>query len=832
MFYKNPNAPVEQRVNDLPKRMTLDDKIAQMSMTLLNVIKLKKFRRRLEFQKNGIIMKNLKILLTVIIVLIICNFESNAQSQVIANSSFGEDYVSKLQIILCHPDDPLVVFAAEELQRYVRQLFEFQPSLFRGETGGNAATTILLGAEIDESLSEQGYMIRRIQHDGKPAMLITGGSARAILWAVYEVISNWGVHFLVQGDVFPEKAGSFHLPDLDIKREPVFPCREFRVVNDIPNTTVLWSLGQHKKLFDQLVKLRFTGIYIQTYPHQPWAHYEFQGIERDRGDLCYGWKHRIHEGTIGRELFGNVAYHTNPVFQGAETYEERLLCGQRFMRGIIAAAHERGLEVTFVHHLSDLPEEFIAKLPELSDAAGVVLPDEGISQEKFSRHGLTSIGGNPEAMRYCSPLNPVFVDLVETAFVAHIQAYPNAEKYGLTESEFPPGGAGVKACWDALDAKYNLEEKFSLEEILEKARKQFFYAEGRALAQAQGAIQTLRLLDILINERNVLQYATNPRAKIRGTFFSEHIQPLVEYVLPQEKFEFMSIVDYLPARVAERMHTLEFVKNGKTDVVMITTIEDDNVGFLPQLVTPSLHKTVQKMSEYGLQGFCFRQFDIAQHEPSMAYMIESAWDASIMPEDSYRRYALGVAGEKAVEDLLAAFHDVEDLTEVSNAMLGVAFLWPDLYKKYWQPGTKSDPGWQGYITQLVPIEDRLRMALSKSAQKGKHLVENYLNFIVFARQYVQALDLIRQARLAYDVAMEKRKTEDDFVYNPLIRKASDLLFEALAASETALKTWVKLVADPTDLGTLAGLNAYGHDWLRGKCTEVYWESQQYGKMLD
>jgi hypothetical protein len=740
--------------------------------------------------------------------------------------------MSPLQIILRQPEESLVVFAAEELQRYVRRLFGFHPPICRGESGGDAAASILLGGAANESLSEQGYVIRPMQHHGKPALLVTGGSARTTMWAVYEIVSSWGVHFLVQGDVFPEDSGPFCLPDLNAKREPVFPRREFRVINDIVNTTAFWSLDEHKNLFDQLAKLRFTGIYIQTYPHQPWAHYAFRGIERDRGDLCYGWKHRIHEGTIGRELFGNVAYHTNPDFQGAETYEERLICGQRLMRGIIAAAHERGLEATFVHHLSDLPEEFIVKLPELSEAAGVQLPKEAISQTHFSRHGLTSMGGNPETLRYCSPLNPVFVDLVETAFVAHIRAYPDAEQYGLTESEFPPGGAGVKACWEALDAKYNIEEKFPLAEILEKARQQFFYAEGRALAQAQGAIQTLRFLDILINERNVLQYASNPRAKIRGTFFSEHIQPLIEYVLPPEKFEFMAIVDYLPSRVAERMHTLEFVKRGKTNVVMITTIEDDNVGFLPQLVTPSLHRTVGKMREYGVQGFCFRQFDMAQHEPAMAYMIESAWDATLTPEDSYRRYALGVAGAVVVEDLVAALHGMEDLTDASNAMMGVGFMWPSLYRKYWEPGTIPDPAWQEYVAKLRPIEDRLRGALSKTALRGRDLVENYLKFIVFARRFVEAMDGIRQARAVYDEAREKRSTADDFVYNPLIRRASDLLFEALSASERALKTWATLVADPTDLGSLAGLNAYGHDWLRGKCTEVYWESQQYGKMLD
>jgi len=776
-------------------------------------------------------MQGLKVLINLIVVIVI--FGKNAQSQQMTNASYGKGHVNELQIIIQQPDDPLVVFAANELQRYARELFGFTPPIFRdGKDHGNSKTTILLGGKVDKSLSDQGYKIHQTRYEHTPALIITGGSARAILWATYEVISNWGVHYLVQGDVFPDNAGSFHLPNLDIKREPVFPNREFRVVNDIANTTVFWSLDQHKKLFDQLVKLRFTGIYIQTWAHQPWAHYSFHGIERESNGLCFGWKHRIHEEMIGRELFGNFAYYTNPDFQGADTYEEYLFCGKQFMNGIIDAAHKRGLEVTYTHPLSGFPEEFIIKLPELSEAAGVTLPDEAVTQDKFSRHGLTSVGGNPKAMLYCSPLNPVFVDLVETAFVTHIKAYPDADYYGLTESEFPPGGAGVKACWDALDAKYHIEKKFSLEKILEKAGKQFFYSEGRALAQAQGAIQTLRLLDILINERNVLQYAANPHAKIRGTFFSEHIQPLVEYVLPKEKFEFMAIVDYLPARVAERMNTLEFVKNGNTDVVMITTIEDDNVGFLPQLVTPSLHKSVQKMREYGLQGFCFRQFDISEHEPAMAYMIESAWDASITPEDSYRRYALGVAGEKAVDDLLAVFHDMEELTEKSNTMMGVAFLWPSLYKKYWSQGTKPDPAWQDYIAELAPIEDRLRVVLSEGEPKGKHLIENYLNFIVFARQYVHTLDLIRQARAAYDFARDKRKTENDMIYNPLIRRASDLLFEALDASEIALKTWTKLVADPSDLGVLAGLNAYGHDWLSGKSKEVYWESQQYGKMVE
>ncbi len=44
MLYKDPNVPVEQRVSDLLKRMTLEEKISQMSMTSLS---------KLKFDKNG-----------------------------------------------------------------------------------------------------------------------------------------------------------------------------------------------------------------------------------------------------------------------------------------------------------------------------------------------------------------------------------------------------------------------------------------------------------------------------------------------------------------------------------------------------------------------------------------------------------------------------------------------------------------------------------------------------------------------------------------------------------------------------------------------------------
>lgn len=729
--------------------------------------------------------------------------------------------MSSMNIRHAVTDQPLIHHAVAELCRYTRKLFGFGATV-NGDSGDHTVTIAIDG-------DEQTY---RFATTGN-AMRITAGSPRAVLWAVYELIAEWGVHYLIQGDVFPDETGLFCLPQLNVTRTPVFERREFRCINDMANSGTFWSLDQYKDLFDQLAKLRFTGIYIQTYPHQPWAHYSFRGVERCTAGLCYGWKHRVHAGTVGRELLTPGDEHTNPDFVGCETYEDFMDAGARFMRGIFDAARARGLEVTYDHPTSEVPDEFAYRLEEFSKADGIDYSNqEAVPQTHFSRHGLTYSCGSAPVEKYRTPLNPVYVDLMETAFVAHVKAYPDADRYAFTEQEFPPGGAGADECWRQLDEKYDLSSVVTLEQIKKRAGEQVFYQPGRALNQAIGAIQSLHLYDQLINDRNVLQHANSPGAKIIVKFFSEHLQPLVERIFSPDKVEFNAIVDYLPARVAERMNTLEYVKDGKLNVMMTTTIEDDNVGFLPQLNTQFLHETVVKMREYGLIGYHFRQFDVSQHEPCMAYVAESAWDASITPQDSNRRYAQRVAGPDAADDLIEALEAVQAITENANAMIGQGFMWPSLYRSHWGEGATPDPAWPAYIDSLKPIENKLREALRKTAPRGKKLVSNYMHFIRFAQQFMGMKNTIRAAREKYDQAMAIGKGGDMLGFHPVMGEASDLLFQAVRESEEALQTWAKQAADPSDLGSLAGLNAYGHDWLRGKAVEVYWESQCYGAMME
>ncbi len=740
--------------------------------------------------------------------------------------------MAPMQIVCPDGAAPLIRLAVSELQRYVRLLFGFHPLVGERVTG----PSVQVGGPVPApGLAAEEYRVEPRTVAGHEVVACLGGSPRATLWAVYELIEQWGVHYLIQGDVLPEDAGPFHLPRVCLHRQPVFARRGFRVLNDMANSGIFWSLADHQRLFAQLSKLRFNAVLVSTYPHQLWTHWSFRGVERRTGGLCYGYEHPVHPQTIGRERFGAIDMFTNPDFQGARTYEDQLAVGQRFLRGLIDAAHDRGLEVNLVQHFTDFPPEFLRHLPAWTEADGIHLPEATVQQPQCARLGLAQVGGDPALERYRSPLNPVYVDMVESWFLAHAEAYPDVDCYGFTQPEFPPGAAGLQECWEALDARYDLERRLPLAGLAEQARStpvDSLMPPARMVTELHGAIQTLRLLDQLLVERQVLSRCANPRIRVTGTFMSEYAHPLVPLVLPADRFEFMAIVDYLPRHVAQRLHTLAFARQTDMPVSLITTIEDDNVGFFPQQVTPSLHRIVQGMRAHGLQGFWFRQFDISPHEPAMYYMARAAWDPGIAPDAAYRDFSRRVCGAGVAPDLVQVFHQVEELEQASNDLCGVGFLMPNLYSKLWQGGSDEQRlRLLEYARRIDPIERAMAAVTSGSITPGRPWAEQYGGFLRFAAEYARTVAAIIDARSAYGRARERQEARDFQGYGEAMDGTVVLLREALKLSEQALRTWNARVTDATDLGTLAALNAYGHDYLRGLAWQIYLESQFYGFSL-
>jgi hypothetical protein len=53
------------------------------------------------------------------------------------------------------------------------------------------------------------------------------------------------------------------------------------------------------------------------------------------------------------------------------------------------------------------------------------------------------------------------------------------------------------------------------------------------------------------------------------------------------------------------------------------------------------------------------------------------------------------------------------------------------------------------------------------------------------------------------------------------------LERALGLLKSSIEHWAAVVRDPSDLGTLAVLNSYCYDYLKGVAYDVYLESQRW-----
>ncbi len=163
-------------------------------------------------------------------------------------------------------------FAATELQSYLRQLFGLDASIVP-QPEEAPGTAFLLGTlethpamaaalQGEVPLSQQGFLLRRIQWHGQEALALLGGSPRAVLWAVYHLVEQWGVRYLLHGDAMPENPGPFHLPEIDLVHEPALQVRQWRLINDFACGPESWGMEHYAPVIDQLAKLKFNRIFF------------------------------------------------------------------------------------------------------------------------------------------------------------------------------------------------------------------------------------------------------------------------------------------------------------------------------------------------------------------------------------------------------------------------------------------------------------------------------------------------------------------------------------------------------------------------------------------
>ena len=707
-----------------------------------------------------------------------------------------------VELIIGQDVDELEKFAASELQDYLQRLFGVCATLANspGETAecrfilGNLKSNPVLAQALGEvnlpQLSEQGFLLRKTTFMDKPTMVIAGGSPVATMWGVYELVERYGVRYLLHGDVYPENPGDFHLPEVDKVFEPLLRVRWWRVINDFAMGPESWGMADYRPVIDQLAKLKFNRIALSTWPWQPFLHLEIKGIKRQSATLWFNFHYPITDDMPGRELFGDEEEFWNPDLPRDASYEEFAAAGERLCHELIAYAHSRGMEASFSASVMDFPQEFRPLIPDA---------------QTVHQLGNLTVGPGPAVM----PDNLDLAEVSGAVIKAAIDIYPDADLYTFGMPEHRAWTERYEWAWQKLEEKYHIGRVISLEEVLARAKNRTGYPGGaeRAVTEVKGDIAALYFFDRLLTSPDVLPKSRKPDARIAIDAVAEELFPILSCLLP-EGTEMRVFVDYTASRVVRRRETLRNVPAQEILTSLIFTLHDDNVGLLPQLATGSLHELACELKRYGWSGFSTRYWLISDHEPCIAYLSKTVWEANVTPEDVYADQIRSVCGEEAIEPMLAAFRELEAVTiALEEHGLGLTFPVPGMMMKHWSPGSFS--------SQLAEDREGYRRALSAvlraselSRPEGKAYLDYWLGRLKFGIKYLDTIEAVRKAATAEQAAKEAKEKDNEVNFKAKLVEAIEQAQVALETACEAIEAFARVAKNQSDRGAIATMAEY------------------------
>jgi hypothetical protein len=688
--------------------------------------------------------------------------------------------------------------AAEELCGYIGRLYDLRVE--SSQEPGNAKTVFYLQAEGAHappealatplpSLSPQGILIRPFNRDGADCVLLTGGSPVAVLWAVYELAERWGVRYLVYEDVLPHDPGSLQLPESQILLEPNMRTRCWRLVNDLADGPVSWSLDENKRFLQQIAKMKYNRVFLSFWPAQPFVNYRFQGMEKPPPCFSFGEHFPINKDTVGRERFGAMTEFVNPDFLGADTPEELVKRAKNLARGILAEAQRLGMETGLAIQPFDWPKEFMEVLP---------------GSEPVKQLGnLTAGPGKDQSMD-----DPLLRQLVATIVRANIETYPEAEYIHVGVPEHRGWTEQAEDAYNALDAKYGIKELGTFEELCTRARGRTSFPGGgeRVETMLKGDLSSLAFFDSLIDEKNLLaRPGGRPNIKLVYNGVVAELFPLVAKMVP-EGGEVLSFIDYTASRQLKQRDLLRQKPPEGFPANLIFTLADDNVGVLPQLATGSLHEIMGELRASGWSGFYTRYWTVGDLVPTIHYLAKASWDASVTPESAYRDLVEHIAGPDSVTPALEALATIEAITKgLDQHGLGFGFPVPSMMTKHYNAGGLSDDLKADHAHYREALAN-LRAARENSAAPGYKFLDYMVGRLVFAVRYLDAAE-------AFGATSRAGKAGNT-------QEAREHIEEAYTAIREALQTWADIAEDHGDLGAVALMNKYCYRPIRDLRSEL------------
>jgi hypothetical protein len=690
-------------------------------------------------------------------------------------------------------------FAASELCHYLEKLFGIRTEpttklsnstkmfILLGTPETNGALKQITAKQTFPKLTDQGIVLRRTEFVKRPTLIVGGGSPRATLWAVYELAERWGVRYLVDRDLLPDRMGQFKLPELNVVMEPLLRVRAHPTIQDFASSGESWGMADFRPLIDQLAKLKFNRLNIYPFGWQPFLHYELHGIKRRSAWLWYDYHYPITADMPGRQLFGNATEFWNPDLPLNGSYEEFVQAGQRLVRALIDHANRRGMNVAIGAPTTDFTPEF-APILKGAERSGL-------------RTGRTIVPGANTPVD-----DPQLQELALTTLRATINAYPGAEYVTVWMPEVRQWTGEYERAWQALDAKYGISKRLSLAEVIATAekRKGSEVPVQRVLNEVKGDITSLYFYERLLRGSRAPENLGRPDIKFMYWGVSEELFPILDRILPRG-WEIGVMPSNQPNHLLERIEILKDLPSENPGVLDLT-IDDDNIGVVPQLTPNSLHRIVQVLKSNGWAGFVARERFPGDHDWPLAYLARAAWDADANPDAIGFDLLSALCGKECAEHMIIAFREIESVTTyLADSNMNFSKERPGTLMKYWRPWpvpTYLAAVKNGYKRALAEA----RRAREKATPGGRSYVDFWMGRLEFAVAYADVVESVHRGGAA--------EMHNDY------RSALQHAERALNTLRQAIEAYARVARTQTDRGAIAMVNEFGYRRLKTKSAEL------------
>ena len=239
---------------------------------------------------------------------------------------------------------------------------------------------------------------------------------------------------------------------------------------------------------------------------------------------------------------------------------------------------------------------------------------------------------------------------------------------------------------------------------------------------------------------------------------------------------------------------------------MNLTVDDDNIGIVPQMTTSSLQKVLKILRETGWEGIVARERFPGDHDTEMAYLARAAWDPNADPDKIASEQLAAACGQRCGKDLLTTMHSVDAATVVwerDDEFIAVPV--PKMLMRQWKAGPVPD-----YLEENRKNYEQgwkaAQRAVSVATPEGKKYAEYWAKRMEFSVKYVMAVESVRRAATAEAAHQTGQAVEETT--------------KALATLRESIEAYAAVARNQTDRGAIALAVEYGYRPLEKKLSEL------------